>query len=116
MGTTFKYDDPQMVHVGAFTNDEGLQRIAQKGTTYYHFTDRRSRPGEGDPSDGRLIPMRFATISRDNNGNVVYTVKMGSLPPAKTLEGVAAALPADMRRKKFIIKSFDSPGADAIKL
>jgi hypothetical protein len=106
MAATFKYDDPQMVHVGAFTNDEGLQRIAQKGTTYYHFTDRKPRAGDPVSVDykGGLVPVRFATITRDN-GNVGYHIEWGPPTPARTLSGITAALPADMRRKKFVISS-----------
>ena len=114
MAAKFQYDDPQMVHVGAFTNDEGLQRVAQKGTTYYHFTDRKPRPGDPVSVDykGGIVPIRFATITRDN-GNVAYKIQFGPPTPASTLTGVAAALPADMRRKKFVIKNV---GDEPVKL
>lgn len=105
MAATFTYDDPQMVHVGAFTNSEGLNRIAQKGATYYHFTDRKPRPGDDLDyrSSSGLMPVRMAIITRDGP-DVSYNIQYGPPTPAATLQGVTAALPADMRRKKFVIK------------
>ena len=105
----FQYSDPDMHDVGTFRNDEGIQRIAQKGDVFYHFTDRKPRPGDPVPQQGAAsfsnapVTVRQATISRED-GNVTYRIDYGDPTPASTLKDVAAHLPADMRRKKFVIK------------
>jgi hypothetical protein len=106
----FQYSDPDMHDVGSFKNDEGMNRIAQKGDVFYHFTDRKPRPGDIPPgslcSQNVPVTIRQATITREN-GNVSYKIDFGPPTPASTLDAVAAHLPADMRRKKFIIKKPD---------
>jgi hypothetical protein len=101
------YDDPEMIHVGTFRNAEGLNDLAQKGAIFFHTTDRKYR--QGDPlsvdatSPPPIVNTRQGNIYREGN-DVVYEVVYGTAPPSATLEGIAHMLPADMRKKKFIIR------------
>jgi hypothetical protein len=96
--------------VATFVNDEGTHEVSQDGDVFYHRTSRVPRKGDPvsvDYKGGKTV-VRAAKISRDG-GNVSYEIQFGAPTPASTLERVSAALPADMRRKKFVIKKV--PGA-----
>lgn len=99
----YTYPDPEMVHVGAFTNSEGINQVAQKGAIFYHFTNNPKK-GPLDRDFGRDKPnVRSAEIYREGD-DVVYSLVYGDPPSSAVLTALAGMLPADMRSKKFIVK------------
>ncbi len=104
----YTYPDPEMVHVGAFTTNEGAHDVAQKGSSFYHFTNDPRKPPL-DRDFGRGMPnVRSAEIFREGD-SVTYQLKLGDPPSSDTMTKVASALPADMRKKKFVIKKAVEP-------
>jgi hypothetical protein len=101
------YDDPEMIRVGTFRNSEGLNDLAQKGSTFYLSTDRKYKQGDPVSVDAAAPPattnVRQGEIFREGN-DVVYEVVYGTAPSSTTLESIAVLLPGDMRKKKFIIR------------
>jgi hypothetical protein len=101
------YDDPEMIRVGTFRNTEGLNDLAQKGGIFYHTTDRKFRPGDAVSVDNATVPtttnVRQGQVYREGN-NVVYELMYGTAPSSAVLQAISNMLPADMRKKKIIIR------------
>lgn len=105
------YDDPEMIRVGTFRNAEGNHDLAQKGSIFYHTTERKYRPGDDlrpavmgdDASAPASTKTREGHVYREGN-DVVYELVYGTVPSSDTMQSIAALLPGDMRKKKFIIR------------